>query len=94
MALALVEEAPPVKTQNVNSNGSLWLDSPEPLVSSGEIWGNKGKVPLEHSKNVLYFSSTLSCHIIQQLRLVVSYLIIDHGIYALFSYLWTKNVVI
>ncbi len=56
------------------------LGSPEPLVSSGEIWGNKGKVPLEHSKNVLYFSSTLSCHIIQQLRLVVSYLIIDHGI--------------
>ena len=37
-------------------------------------------MPLEPSKNVLYFSSTLSCHIIQQLRLVVSYLIIDHGI--------------
>ena len=41
----------------------LTVGSPEPLVSSGEIWGNKGKVPLEHSKNVLYFSSTLSCHI-------------------------------
>ena len=36
------------------------LDTPA-LVSSGEIWGNKGNVPLEHSK--MFYISPVHFHV-------------------------------
>ncbi len=67
------------------------VGSPKPKLSCGEFWGNKGKVPFKDSKNVSYTSVTVLCYIKQRFKLVVSYVIIAHGIlHSIFRFIGLK----